>query len=360
MKKIALFLMLLCLPISVNAFSSSAKATVLMDTDSNRVLYSQNPHYVQSVASISKIMTAIIALENENIEQTVTVGKEVLDAHGSAVYIKIGEKIKLKDLIYGLMLRSGNDAAIVIATYVGGNVQNFVKLMNEKAKELGMNDTTFNNPHGLDDDEEGNYSSAYDMALLMSYAMQNENFRGIVKTKYYKLKTNKNVYEWKNKNKLLFNYKYATGGKTGFTKKARRTLVTSASKDNLNLTVVTIQGGQDFKDHESLYEEAFNTYQNYQIFDKGTVSILGEDYYAKNELYYKNDFTYPMTETEKESINLKFKIEKKRDVKNNDKVGQAEVYIGDKKVHTENIYVKLEKTKLSFWDKIKNFFAGKS
>ena len=360
MKKVILVLILLFIPISVNAFSSSAKGVVLMDTDSNRVLYSKNPHYVSSVASISKIMTAVVVIENSDIEKEVTIGEEVLKAHGSAIYIKEGEKLKIKDLLYGLMLRSGNDAAVSLATKVGGSVENFVNLMNKKAKEIGMTDTTFHNPSGLDDDEEGNYSSAYDMALLMSYAMQIDAFKEIVQTKYYKLKTNKNVYEWKNKNKLLFTYKYTTGGKTGFTKKARRTLVSSASKDNLNLTVVTINDGNDFKEHVSLYEEAFNTYQNYQILNKGIVSILGETYYKDNELYYKNDFTYPLTESEKEVINLKFKLEKKRNVKNNDKVGEAIIYIGEKKVHSENIYFKDKKTELTFWDKIKNFVLGKS
>lgn len=346
------------IPLTVNAFNSSAKSVVLMDMDSKRVIYSENPHYTASVASISKIMTAIVAIENSDIEKEITVGKEVLKAHGSGIYIKQGEKLKLKDLLYGLMLRSGNDAAVVIATHVGGSVSDFVKLMNEKAKKLEMTDTTFNNPSGLDDDEEGNYSSAYDMALLMSYAMQNDDFREIVKTKYYKLKTNKNVYEWKNKNRLLFDYQYTIGGKTGFTKKAGRTLVTSASKNDLNLTVVTIRDGNDFKDHEDLYEETFNNYQNYKILNKGTLSILGEDYYKDNQLYLKQDFSYPMTESEKNSVKLKFKLEKKREYKNKDKIGVAQIYIGNKKIHTENIYVKLEKEKLSLLEKLKRFLAN--
>ena len=359
-KKVLLFLILLCLPFSVNAFNSSAKSVVLMDMDSKRVLYSENPHYTGSVASISKIMTAIIAIENGKLDKEIKVGDEVLKAYGSAIYLKVGEKMKLEDLLYGLMLRSGNDAALVIATHIAGTEKKFVQMMNDKAKEIGMSDTTFKNPHGLDEQDGGNISSAYDMALLMSYAMQNEDFKEIVKTKYHTVKTNKNVYKWKNKNKLLFNYKYTIGGKTGFTKKARRTLVTAASNNDLNLTVVTIQDGSDFKDHEALYEEAFASYKSYKILDKGIISILGEDYYKNNELYLKNDFTYPLTESEKETINLKFELEKKRDYKNNDKVGIAEVHVGDKIVHTEDIYVKLDKTRLSFFDKLKNFFTNNS
>ncbi len=358
MRKILLFLILLCLPFSVQAFSSNAKSVVLMDMDSKRVLYSENPHYKGSVASISKIMTALIAIENGDLAQTITVGDEVLKAYGSAIYLKAGEQIKLEDLLYGLMLRSGNDAALVIATHIGKTEKNFVKMMNAKAQKLGMQDTLFRNPHGLDEEDGGNVSSAYDMALLMSYAMKNENFQKIVKEKYHTVKTNKNVYKWKNKNKLLFNYNYTTGGKTGFTKKARRTLVTSASNNDLNLTVVTIQDGSDFSDHQKLYEEAFAHYQNYTILNKGVISILGEEYYKNNDLYLRSDFTYPFTESEKETVNLKFKLTKKREYKNDDKVGEVEIYVGEKNIHTENIYVKIAKTKLSLWDKIKNFIKG--
>ena len=357
-KKVLLFLILLCLPFSVQAFSSNAKAVVLMDMDSKRVLYSENPHYTQSVASISKVITAILAIENGKLDKTIKVGDEVLKAYGSAIYLKVGEKMKLEDLLYGLMLRSGNDAALVIANNIAGSEEKFVKMMNDKAKELGMSDTTFNNPHGLDEEDDGNISSAYDMALLMSYAMKNEDFKEIVKAKYHTVKTNKNTYKWKNKNKLLFNYKYTIGGKTGFTKNARRTLVTAASNNDLNLTVVTIQDGSDFSDHEKLYEEAFNSYKNYQILNSGSISILGEDYYKNNELYLKNDFTYPLTDSEKETINLKFELEKKRDYKNDDQVGNVQIHVGDKIVHTEDIYVKLDKTKLSFFDKLKNFFTN--
>ena len=152
------------------------------------------------------------------------------------------------------MLRSGNDAALAIAKYVGGDVETFVKMLNEKAREIGMKNTTFNNPSGLDE-KKGNMSTAYDMALLMSYAIKNDEFKKIVGTKKHTVKTNMNYYSWTNKNKLLFNYKYTTGGKTGFTEIARRTLVTSASKNNINLVAVTLNDGNDFYDHINMYEE---------------------------------------------------------------------------------------------------------
>ena len=206
-----IFLLILFLPFKIFAYETNAKAFILMDMDSGRVIAGKDVHYVQSVASISKIMTAIVAIENSDINKTITVGDEVLKAYGSGIYIRVGEKLKIKDLLYGLMLRSGNDAALAISVAVSNDVDSFVKLMNEKAKEIGMKDTTFNNPSGLDE-EKGNFSSAYDMALLMSYAMKNEEFRKIVGTKDYSLKTNKNV-AWVNYNGLEGDENYANASK---------------------------------------------------------------------------------------------------------------------------------------------------
>ncbi len=354
MKKL-IFLLILFLPFKVFGYSTSARSAILMDMDSGKVIYGKDVHYVQSVASISKIMTAIVAIENSDIEKEITIGDEILKSYGSGIYVQIGEKLKLKDLLYGLMLRSGNDAALAISVAVAGDTDKFVEMMNDKAQKIGMKNTQFNNPSGLDE-KKGNFSSAYDMALLMSYAMKNEEFRKITGTKDYTLRTNKNVYKWHNKNKLLSTYKYITGGKTGFTKIAKRTLVTSASKDDMNLTVVTINDGDDWDDHKSLYEEAFGEYTSYMILNKGEVSILGEEYYAKDTLYLKNDFKYLIRENEKNILKLKFEINKKRKYKTGDKVGVVKVYLGDKAIHEEDIFVKKGKDEESFWDKILKWF----
>lgn len=342
-KKI-LVLLIMLIPLNVKAFNSSAKSAILMDMDSHRIIYGKDINYTQSVASISKIMTAISVIENTNIEKEIVVGDEILKAYGSGIYVKQGEKLKIKDLLYGLMMRSGNDAALVLAKNTSGSIEDFVKLMNENAKKIGMKNTTFNNPSGLDE-EKGNISSSYDMALLMSYAMKNKQFRKIVSTKEYTLKTDKNVYKWRNKNKLLYSYKYTTGGKTGFTKIAKRTLVTSASKNGLNLTIVTINDGNDFKDHENLYEEAFKNYTNYTILNKGKLSIIGENYYKNNELYIKNNLTYPLTENEQYIVKLKYEIKKIRKYKNNDKVGEVKLFLGDELVNKENVYLKVRHDK---------------
>ena len=355
MKKIIILLLIILIPLKINAYSSSATSTILMDTDNNRIIYANNVHNVRSVASISKIMTAIIAIESGKLDMEITIGDEINTAYGSGIYIKQGEVLTLKDLVYGLMLRSGNDAALAIAHYVGGSVEEFVKLMNEKAKEIGMKNSTFNNPSGLDEDK-GNYSTAYDMAILTSYAMDNEIFREITGTKNYKLKTNLNYYDWYNKNKLLTSYEYATGGKTGYTKIAKRTLVTTAYKDGVNLVAVTLNDGNDFEDHRNLFEVAFNEYKNYSILQKGNINITDEKYYKKHALYIKNDFNYILTDNEKDSIILKFELEKKYDYTDGDKIGKAIVKLGEEKIYEDDIYIKLNKTKISIWDLILGWF----
>lgn len=340
MKKIVVVLLLFMIfPYKILSYTTSASCGILMDQDSGRIIYSKNINKVRSVASISKIMTAIIAVESGKLNNEIVIGNEIDSAYGSGIYIKHDEKMKLKDLVYGLMLRSGNDAALAIAHHVGGSVDNFVKLMNEKAKQIGMKNTTFNNPSGLDEDK-GNYSTAYDMAILTSYAMKNKEYKKIVGTKKYTLKTNLNTYVWHNKNKLLNSYDYTTGGKTGFTKIARRTLVSTASKDNLNLVVVTLNDGNDFLDHKNLYIEAYNDYKSYTILKKGQVNIDDNKYYKNYDYYIKNDFKYPLSNNEKNSIIVKFTIDKLKDYKNNSKVGIADIYVGDKKIGDRKIYLK--------------------
>lgn len=336
-------LLFLLFPVTGYAFNTSAQSAILIDQNSNRILYSNNIHEVRSVASISKIMTGILACESGKLDEKVVIGNEIDKAYGSAIYISHGEEMTLRDLTYGLMLRSGNDAALAIAQYVSDDIDQFVVSMNQKAKEIGMKNTTFHNPHGLDEETEGNLSTAYDMAILMSYAMKNADFRKIVGTKVYKLKTNHNVYSWTNKNKLMFQYKYITGGKTGFTKHARRTLVTSASKDGTDLIAVTLNDGDDFLDHKTLYEEAFSLYETYSILKKGPITIIGENYYKNSTFYIKKDYRMILAKNEKENIVLKFDLDKKRNYKDGDVVGRVKVMLGDKEYFEEDIYIQEKK-----------------
>lgn len=347
MKKL-LLLLLLFIP-----FNISAKSMIAYEINTHQILYKENINDQRSVASISKIMTAVIACESNKLDDLVTVGNEIESAYGSSVYLKEGEQLTLRDLVYGLMLRSGNDASYVIAKYVSGSVDGFVELMNGKAKEIGMKNSSFNNPNGLDD-KGGNISTAYDMALLTSYAMQNEEYKNITSTKNYALKTNMNSYSWDNKNRLLFNYKYTTGGKTGYTDVAKRTLVTTASNNNLDIVIVTLNDGNDFDNHKYLYESLFKEYKGYNILKSGDIDIINENYY-KGNYYINNGFKYALKDTEKNNVRLKFILDKSES-EDNKEIGKVSVYLGDELLGGEKVYLKLNK-KVSFWQKIKNLFV---
>ena len=268
----------------IRAMDFSGKAYIVMDTFNKTVLEAKNEHYVQSVASISKIMTAIVAIENGNLDDEYEIGEEVNQAWGSGVYIHIGDHINLRDLLHGLLLRSGNDAANVIAKNIGGDIPHFVEMMNKKAKDIGMNDSVFSNATGLDEEDAGNRSSAYDMALLMSYCSQNPIFNDIVMKQTYKREDAGET--WHNKNRLLEEYEYCVGGKTGFTKKARRTLVTRAIKNDVSLVIVTLNCGNDFEFHKAKYDECFGKYQNMLVLPKGIYQYHGHSFLIDEDLYY--------------------------------------------------------------------------
>ena len=334
MKKLLLLItILLLLPVKINAYSLG-EATVLMEQDTKRVLVSKNMNKKKLIASTTKIMTGIIAIESGKLNKTVTVTDKVLESYGSNIYLNIGEKMKLKDMVYGLMMQSGNDAALMIADYLGGE-KKFVKMMNKKAKQIGMKNTTFSNPHGLDEKTK-NYSTAYDMALLMRYANSDPTFRKITGCKKHIVKTNEKTYVWTNKNKLLYTYKYTTGGKTGYTDKARRTLVTSASKNNMDLIIVTLNDPNDFKNHKELYDYAFENYSMEKIFDRRKINLPNKKIYAKDDYYY------PITKEEKQLINIEYKIFDKKTYKNGENIGYAIIKLGNKKIHKEKLYVKVK------------------
>jgi len=360
MKKIALFSLFLCFflmfNINVTASTSTASQYILMDQSTGRVLVGKNYNNPMLIASITKIMTCIIALENADIESIVTVDETILKSYGSGIYIQIGEEISVKDLLYGLMLRSGNDAAVMIASYISGSEEEFVDLMNNKAKEIGMINTTFNNSSGLDE-EGGNYSTAYDMALLTRYAMQNEIYKTIVKTKTYQTKTNYKAYSWTNKNKLL-NYDYITGGKTGYTKKAKRTLVSTASINDMDLIVVTLKDSDDWNTHIELYEYAKNNYTSYKVLNKSKFKIEKDNYF-KGSLYIKNDVYIPFKKSETDSLINHIKLYRVKDYRDDDIVGISQIIFNNEVIYEENIYIDKDRTnntKESIFKRIKKWF----
>lgn len=341
MKKILFFVILFLLPITINA----AESEIVMDQDTGRILYAKNINKQDLIASTSKIMTAVIAIENGKLNNIYTVGEEINEVYGSSMYLKESEKISLKNLLYGLMLRSGNDAAVVIANNVSKNEKEFVDLMNKKAEKLNMKNTVFHNPHGLDNKNE-NISTAYDMALLTKYAMKNKTYRKIVKTKKRKFKTNLNNYELFNKNSLLIDYKYCTGGKTGYTEKAHKSLVTTASKDNENLIIVSLNDPNRFANHRRLYEKYFKLYDRYKVLDKYTFSVKGPHLYKDHYLYIKDDYYMLLTKEEKEHIKLNIVLKNKKKIKNNSVVGTAQILYNDKVIGKTNIYISKRSEKL--------------
>lgn len=341
--------MLFLIPINVFA-SDTSKASIVMDVDSGRILYSHNINEKRLIASITKIMTATVALENGDVNKIITAGDEVLKMYGTNIYIELNERMSLKDLLYGLMLRSGNDAAVVIANGVSGSEEKFVKLMNDKASEIGMRNTTFNNCHGLDEETE-NYSTAYDMALLSRYIYNKSSlYRKITSTYKYKLETDQKSYLWYNRNKLLKSYKYCISGKTGYTPRAGKTLVSVAKKNNLTLTAVSLKDPNHYESQKELYEYVFSKYKNYEIINKDNFSIDQEYYHDK--LYIKESFYYPLTENELTKIKTLVKITKLNNYNNNDKVGEIVIKFNGSTIKKINIYVKKEKKKNSFFSSL--------
>ncbi len=277
MKKVVLLLICVLLQCTL----VHAESYCVLSSSDDTVIEEKDMHKQQSVASISKIMTAIIAIEEGNLDDTWKVSDVIKTATGSSIYLKEGQEVSLRSLLHGLMLRSGNDAAKEIAVHMCGDEQSFVKKMNEKAQEIGMLNTVFENASGLDDGGNGNLSTAYDMAILMSYAMKNPVFREIAGAQYYTTEWNQ---RWKNKNRLLFDFPFATGGKTGFTKKAGRTLVTSAQNGDVESIVVTLSMGDDFRFHESKHKETFEKIKVMTLLEAGTFESCGHQITVKEPL----------------------------------------------------------------------------
>ena len=352
MKKL-IFLLFLLFPLKVGAISASS--SIVMDLDNGRILYQNNIHDERLIASITKIMTAIVTIEYADLDKIVEVGDEILEAYGSAIYIELGEKLTLCDLLYGLMLRSGNDAAVVIAKNVAGSMDNFAMMMNEMASKIGMKNTYFYNAHGLEEEDgSGNTSTAYDMALLTKYAMTNSEFRKIFGTRKYTVKTNYKTYTWISKNKLVHNYDFITGGKTGFTEKARRTLVTTGSNNNINLVVVTLNDPNDFQDHLTLYEQIFRDYEAVKVIDKDKFEVKQDNVYNEDTLYVLDSIYVPVTKEEKKKLRIEYELYKNNTYIDGDRVGSVIVYLDDEVLRKEGIYVMVqEKTeKLSWWERL--------
>ena len=239
------------------AVATAAAADIVME-QSGYVLSAGNAHTRMGMASTTKIMTALLAIERLDPETVVTVPKEAVGIEGSSIYLTEGEQITVSDLLYGLMLESGNDAATALAIAAGGTVEDFVRLMNERAAELGLEDTHFSNPHGLSADD--HYTTAYDLARLTCAALENETFAAIVSCKTKTISDGRRYLS--NHNRLLRSYEGCIGVKTGYTLATGRTLVTAAERDGLTLVAVTLNDRSDWADHTRLLDYGFAHYES--------------------------------------------------------------------------------------------------
>ena len=253
--------MLLCAQVS----ALSARSAIVIDAPTGRVLFERNARERSLIASTTKIMTGLLVCEDLDPQREIMIPPEAVGIEGSSLYLKAGERVKVIDLLYGMMLRSGNDAAAALAIAHSGSEEAFVRAMNERAAALGLRDTHFANPHGLDD--ENNYSTAYDLALLARAAMENKRFREVAGTKSYRFGDR----SFENHNRLLWRCEGAEGVKTGFTKAAGRILVSAVTRQGRRLICVTIRAPDDWNDHCALYDECYRQYRTITLCKRGQI-----------------------------------------------------------------------------------------
>ncbi len=297
-KAAALLLAAVFLPLQCHgAPKTSAKCSVLIDADTGAVLFAENENKQALIASTTKIMTAVVVLEHCEPDREFVVPVEATGIEGSSMYLQAGECLTIRDLLYGLLLQSGNDAAVALALACSDSVDEFVALMNVQAQKLGMENSHFENPNGLDG--ETHYSSALDLAKLTQYAMKNEEFAKIVATK------NKQIGSryLRNHNRLLWSVEGCIGVKTGFTKAAGRTLVTAATRNGRNLIAVTLCDGNDWQDHAALYDYGFSQYEEGIAIKKGeAVAELALMDGTTCRLLAGEDVSFPLLKGEELSV----------------------------------------------------------
>ena len=282
--------------VPTQAVGLSAQSAILIEADSGRVLYEQNADEKRLIASTTKLMTALVALESgHDVQEVVTIEPEDTRTEGSSLYLKEGEQLTLETLLYGLLLHSGNDAALAIARYCRGSVEAFVEDMNEMTKQLHMTNSHFENPNGLNG--ETHYSTARDMAKLAQACLQQETLAEIVATRSISMEGR----SFQNHNKLLWQYEGCIGMKTGYTELAGRTLVSAAQRDGMTLIAVTLNAPDDWNDHKTLFDYGFSNYRMEPLVEQGqqitTMPVSGSAL-PMMEVIAAEDFFYPLKDGE--------------------------------------------------------------
>lgn len=323
---------------AANEPTVSASSAVLIDGDTAEILYEKSAYKKRSMASTTKIMTGIIAVESKRLDEAVKVNKKPY-IEGTAIGFNKGDKLTLKDLCYAMLLESGNDAALLIANHFGKSEKGFSVLMNKKASEIGMNNTNFVTASGLDDEE--HYTTAYDMALLGAYAIKNADFREICSTKTYKAEylEPKITRYFSNHNRLLTSCEGVIGIKTGFTKKSGRCLVSACERDGKVLIAVTLNAPDDWNDHKRLYDYGYSLYEettvNLNVPD--TVAVKGSDI-PFVRLNFVNDISVTALKNSKLSTKVLCNRITYAPVKTGEVIGKIIIYQNGIPVKEQSIY----------------------
>lgn len=343
-----------------NLPQTSAKAMCVVEMSSGRVLDQKNSDMLLPMASTTKIMTAITAIENcDDLDKVFEISPKAVGISGTSIYLRTGEKLSVRQLLYGLMLVSGNDAAVAIAERVGGSCKNFVEMMNKTARKIGAFNTHFDNPHGLD--SKTHYTTAKDLALIASYALKNETFKEIVTTKNTKIISQEGKSRYlHNKNKLLFSLEGCIGVKTGFTDDAGRCLVSACENDNMGVVCVVLNCGPMFEESKTLLENALEKYtlydltENYNLpetigVENGRVGSVG--------IATKGSYCYPLTQTEKEKVRYVYNIDKSIEAPadKDTEIGEVQIFIDNNLHFSEKVFTIENVRRSSIWQNVKQF-----
>lgn len=299
--------------------SASARAEIAIELSTGTVLSQSNANARLPMASTTKILTAIIIIEDCNLDEEITVPNEAVGVEGSSIYLERNEKIDIRDLLYGLMLRSGNDSAVALAIHHSGSIEKFAEVMNERTKKIGAKNSSFKNPSGLPDDE--HYTTAYDLCTIACYAMKNEVFKQIVSTTNYTGKYKNFV----NKNKMLYKYEYANGVKTGYTLKAGRCLVSSAEQNGMDIVCVVLNCPDMYEHSIEIFEYCFKKYKLVKL-NEGVV------FNFNNKLCtLRDNASFVIEKTDK----ISYRIE---GIENCEEIAQLLIYNGNKLIFTGKLY----------------------
>ncbi len=328
----------------VNAFTGSAESMIVIERDTGRVLNEKNADKRRPMASTTKIATAITVIDRvSDLDKKVKVPAQAVGVEGSSIYLEKDEELTVRDLLYGLMLQSGNDCAVALAVTTAGSIRDFAAMMNETAAKAGAEKTNFVNPHGLHDDN--HYTTARDLAAIAAYAMKNETFRTIVSTKRYTAPWQGRDYDRVilNKNKILSTYDGGDGVKTGYTKKAGRCLVSSATRDGMNVIAVVLNCGPMFEDCRALMDEAFNSYKLRNVIEGADIKAAApvtEGKALSAALGCGEKYFYPLTDSEYSS--LRYEIEEVRPMRApvnvGDENGKIKIFSGNRLLFETKLY----------------------